>query len=563
MRFTVSRKLWLGFISVLLVTFIVGAAGLWGLSTLDKEYRSLLDDKVYKVTLLKQLIANQHEDSNNIRGFILYKDEQYLTKRDQLVTSFNDTVKVLNKILENSSSVELLKDVRESALSYKQITELLILDFEAGNHDRVLHMAEEAERYQAELITMLEQLIDHQEQQKLQTEKALEKLLTWIWIIIISFIATAMLISLVVAFVISRSVGRPVRRITRALNKLADGNFMVEDVQIRNRDEIGDMAAAFRIMTKDLKQLIGNARQSAKQLAIHAEELSTSSEESLAASETVSEITEKNLLVSEQQVSIVEHSNTAMHEMVDGIDQITAENEEMLHASKTVTLLVQEGAGFMTSFMDQMSTIRSTIGQSSEVMQTLAKRSEEIRKVTGLITAISEQTNLLALNAAIEAARAGEHGQGFAVVAEEVRNLAEQSKSSAIEISQMIESMLKNMTAAVDTAELENKRVAEGFIVTERTTNIFNQIEQAAQNVGYKVSNVTAAIEQINSMATNVLNSSSNVQQLALQASTEAQSTSAATEEQLAANEEISSNAETLAQLADALQKNMEHFIIE
>src|SRR5690606_12665045 len=119
--------------------------------------------------------------------------------------------------------------------------------------------------------------------------------------------------------------------------------------------------------------------------------------------------------------------------------------------------------------------------------------SGNIRTVTALISDIAEQTNLLALNAAIEAARAGEHGKGFAVVAEEVRNLAEQSKRSTEDIGTMIDAMITNVSKAVASTEEGHKRVGEGLEATKRTSDVFHNIENATQDVGEKVSAVSAA----------------------------------------------------------------------
>ena len=207
-----------------------------------------------------------------------------------------------------------------------------------------------------------------------------------------------------------------------------------------------------------------------------------------------------------------------------------------------------------------MTVISTAIGQSAGIMNGMANYSEEIRKVTSLITDIAEQTNLLALNAAIEAARAGEHGKGFAVVAEEVRNLAEQSKRSAGEIGNMIDTMIGSVAQAVSSTEDGSRRVEEGLVVTERTSEVFSRIERAAGDVGEKVTTVSAAIKQIRAMTDEVSSGSSKVQELAVESSTAAQSTSAATEEQLAANEEISSSAQLLAVLSEKLQSDMGRF---
>ena len=248
--------------------------------------------------------------------------------------------------------------------------------------------------------------------------------------------------------------------------------------------------------------------------------------------------------------------------MVTGINQITDDNEAMLGSSGEVARLVVAGAGLMNDVTVQMSNISKSIRQSADIITDLSVHSENIRRVTELITGIAEQTNLLALNAAIEAARAGEHGRGFAVVANEVRNLAEQSKASAEEIGRMIDAITQNVSLAVNSTEAGAERVNEGLGITEKTNKVFTQIELASNDMNMKIETVSAAINQIRTMSERVTYSAAKVQDLAIQASSEAQSTSAATEEQLAANQQIASSAQTLSEVAEKLQNDMGRFTV-
>ena len=345
-------------------------------------------------------------------------------------------------------------------------------------------------------------------------EKELQQVLTWIQQLIAGLIGVAVVVTVIIARLISRSIARPVGTMTTALKQLATGNFSAEPVQIRNKDELGEMANALNGMVGDLRAIITNARHSADQLAVQAEELSASSEESLAASEMVADITERNLAASERQAITVEESVLSMGEMSSGINQMTGDNEVLRISSAEVVRLVDEGATLIQDFTQQMETIRLTNEQSSAMIRDMATHSGEIRNVTSLITAIAEQTNLLALNAAIEAASAGEHGKGFAVVAEEVRNLAEQSKQSAAEIRRMIDTMIQNVESVVVHTEDGNRHVEEGLIATEKTGDVFHRIEDAANDMSDKLATVSAAIEQIREVTAIVSEGSLQVQEL-------------------------------------------------
>lgn len=562
MRITVGKKLWIGFTSILVILIVVGASGLWALMKLNEEYRYLIDEKINSVLLFEQLLSNQNEDAKNIHGFIIYKEDSYLAHREEVVTSFKNKLKEVDKLIQAPSERELLKAVKEAALSYREINEIVIRDVQEGSLETAAKIAAEAETYEIVINENIRKLMEIQTNQQIQTEKELQDALALIRILIASLIGFASIVTVTIARLISRSISRPVGTMTVALKQLATGDFAVEPVTIRNKDELGEMAGALNDMVGDLRGIITNARQSAAQLATHAEELSASSEESLAASEMVAGITERSLLTNERQASTVKESAISIGEMVTGIDRITADNEALQSSSTAVSRLVNDGATFMNDFNHQMQSIRTTMEQSTNIISEMATHSEQIRSVTALITGIADQTNLLALNAAIEAARAGEHGKGFSVVADEVRKLAEQSKHSAEEIGRMMDAMIHNVGQAVTSAEDGSQRVQAGLADTEKTAAIFNSIENAAADMSQKLATVSITIEHIRTMTDKVAHESASIEELAGQSANEAQSSSAATEEQLATTEEISSSAQTLAKLAETLQGDMARFTV-
>ncbi|MCM3636982.1 methyl-accepting chemotaxis protein [Sporosarcina luteola] len=562
MRYSVRKKLWTGFLSLLLLMITAGALNYLTIPDISKEYTSFINDRMEKVILLEQLSTNQTELSNDLRGYLLYKETKYLKNRGELLESVDEKLMQLDSSLESEKSRALIEELKEASEQYKVYSEEALAAFNQGKDEEALVLAEKAEPHQSTFMINAERLVTYQREQMLKAEDKIEQKVKSTGIFIIGVLGLITILSIIISYLISNIITRPVGKMTDALKMLARGDFAEEPLLIKNRDEIGEMATAFNEMKADLRTIIMNTRDSSYQLAAQAEQLTASSEESLAASEMVAEIAEKNLLASDMQVHLVNDSASAMSEMANGITQITNDNAAMLASSVEVSRLVREGAGLMKDVTDQMSNISTSIRQSSEIITDLAVHSEKIRNVTGLITGIAEQTNLLALNAAIEAARAGEQGKGFAVVANEVRNLAEQSKTSAAEIGRMIDAIIQNVTLAVDSTEAGTDRVREGLGITEKTNEVFNEIELASNDVSSKVGTVSAAIEQIRTMSEQVMESSKKVQELAMQASTEAQSTSASTEEQLASNQEIASSAQTLSEVAEKLQNDMGRFTV-
>lgn len=562
MKFTVGRKLWIGFMSVLLLLIAVGVSALVSINKIDREYRSMLDVEVTKMVLLEKLTARQAIYTNDVQAYLSYGKESSLDDKEENAAIFERQLGILESMVtteEESVLVDELIEARENylALMDKGLAEFRNQDEKTAN--RILSGSGELETI---LTDKIEEIAEYQTMQTDKISSQLAELEKEILIGTCILMILAIGVSIVVAFFIGRSITRPVGKMTDAIRKMSEGDFAVDPVIIRNKDEIGDMAIAFNHMATDLRGIVENTQGSAVELAAQAEELSASSEESLAASEMVASTTENNLEGSETQVLLVDETSDAIDEVLMSMTQIKTDNEAMLLSTEDVTHLVEEGASLMEDVRGQMTVINSAIGRSAEIMNGMANHSEKIRQVTSLITDIAEQTNLLALNASIEAARAGEHGAGFAVVAEEVRNLAEQSKQSAGEIGQMIDAMIGSVAEAVSSTEDGNERVEEGLVVTERTRDVFHRIENAAGDVGEKVSTVSTSIEQIGKRIDEVARGASKVQELAVESSEAAQTTSAATEEQLAANEEISSSAEILAKLAEKLQSDMARFKI-
>lgn len=560
MKFTVGKKLWFGFMSVVIIMIIIGVIGFLSLKSVNEKYSFLINDRMHKVILLEQQQSDQNNLAKNIRGYMLYGSESYIKELEETQLRIEERLNELGRIITNNSMQEALSSIKEASTEYDKVLLSIIEEKRAGNDEQALAVGTNGAGYQETISDNINLITEYQRQMQLDLEKDVASYTKSASLLSGFLIIFGIIGSIVITIVISRLISVPVGRMTLALTEVSAGNFAIDEVKIKNNDEIGDMSIALNVMVTDLRGIIDRAKSSALQLAAQSEELSASAEESLAASEMVAEISEKNLQTSETQANIVNQSTVSMGEMVTAIDVITQDNEEMLNSSEDVARLVKEGSALMGETTNQMTNISQNIGDSMTTINKMSKHTESIRGVTSMIAAIAEQTNLLALNAAIEAARAGEHGKGFAVVAEEVRNLAEQSKQSTQEIGRMIDTIIHDVETVVTSTDEGRKRVAEGLISTEKTNSIFMDIEHATSDVSEKVSMVSAAIEEIRAMTDEVTEGAKQVEELAVQAAAEAQSTSAATEEQLAANEEITSSSQSLAQLAEQLQHDMSRF---
>lgn len=560
MNLSVSKKIWAGFSILLAIMLIMGGASFYSTNKMNDEFNLLIEERARKVNLSDELIIAQKERYIAISSYVLFKTQEFVKQRDESTTQATDLIAQLDDSFKNSIDSEIVGEITELHTQFSELVDELSYSSMRASDTQNRKLLREANSLNIQIMEKATLLKESQQQEMKQSRVELAELAKIVYIITFLFIGIAVVISLIVASKISRSIGNPVTKMTAALERIASGDLSVEHIRIKNKDEIGIMATAFNKMTDDLKDLMEQIRFSSHQLAAQAEQLSASSEESLASSEMVASASEKNMRDSENQSELVSDTVVSVSKLTDDVNQIAESNLNMLEAMQTVISHVEAGSTTVESLSGQMSHTDTIIQEAAIIIQSMAKQSKEIQQVTSLITAISEQTNLLALNAAIEAARAGEHGKGFAVVADEVRNLAEQSKTSAAQIGNMIKSIQDATDRAVTAINSGSNSMKDGLNATEDSKKTFIEIEQSVNVVNNNVTTVSTALEQIRFMTETISKSAIQVRQLAESTAFTAQETSAATEEQLAVNEEISTSSQTLAGLAENLQKEVNRF---
>ncbi|QTD41467.1 methyl-accepting chemotaxis protein [Sporosarcina sp. Te-1] len=560
MRLSVSKRIWFGFSILLILMLLIGSASFISTKKMNDEFAFLLDDRMHKISLADELINAQNKRYIAISSYVLFKTKEFVEQRDESTALAEETIADMNNSFTASDNRELVEELSAMHGEFSQMVEDISYMLMRSNETQNRVLLKQASVLNEQMIDKANELKAKQLDEMASSRKSLENMTVVIHIITFGLILAGLILSIIVTNIINKKIGLPVKKMTSALEQIAAGDLTIERVTIRNKDEIGDMASAFNRMVADVKQLLEQIRYSSHQLAAQAEQLSASSEESLASSEMVASASEKNMRESEQQTELINNQAASVSTLSSDVTAIANSNDNMLDSMQSVVSYVTDGSHTVQEVSGKMSQIQKTIQEASDIIQMMAQQSAEIHQVTSLITAISDQTNLLALNAAIEAARAGEHGKGFAVVAEEVRKLAEQSKTSATEIERMIESIQTATKKAVVAINLGSSTVESGKTETDNSLQLFHHIEQAVEEVNGNVNRVTIAIDQIRSMTDSISNSSQQIQRIAESAAFTAQETSAATEEQLAVNEEISTSSQTLASLAESLQKEVNRF---
>ena len=376
---------------------------------------------------------------------------------------------------------------------------------------------------------------------------------------IIAAVVIVILCAGVLNFFIGKIIGM-LNEVAFAMKKISDGDLRIADLEIRTDDEIGILSAGVNDMRHKLRNLLEGIARSSERVAASAEELTASSQQG---AESIGMVAQNTVAMTEsatEQLQTVETLESSIKDMRVKMHELHAGSQVMNEAAIDSAKNANAGMEKVNHAIELMKNITEQVSASAKVVGELGKRSDEIGQIVETISGIAAQTNLLALNAAIEAARAGEHGRGFAVVADEVRKLAEQSATAAQNISELIVTIQQDTNSAVESIENGNKGVQEGMESVMATGDAFRSIEEQVGKLTDTVRNSMERIEEVNKSSHEILDAVEKVQSTTNTTSSHATEVSAATEEQTATMNEISDASQSLAELATDMQGDVAKF---
>lgn len=378
-------------------------------------------------------------------------------------------------------------------------------------------------------------------------------------IVMISIIVLSIILFVATSWIISRSIYGPLKQTEYLMQKAKNGDLTVYS-DYESKDEIGSLSKSFNEMIIQIKSLIMMVRESSDQVAASSEQLMASAEETNKAAEQIAEASSIMAANGEASVKGTEVVSISTQQMAIGITNIADSITQVSNHSNVTTEESEKGNIALKKTIDQMGSINETVQTSSSIIKDLGDRSSEIEKILAVISGISEQTNLLALNAAIEAARAGEHGKGFAVVADEVRKLAEESRRSAEQITHLIHDIQSSTANAVVSMDKCTTEVQTGLVLINDTGKSFEKILHSASDVSRQSVEVSAAVKQLSSSVEQVAMGIFDISMKTEESSSGSQTVAAGAEEQLASMEEITASAHSLAKMAEDLQAMVNTF---
>lgn len=519
---TVARKFLLLIISSLLFIVLVGGVGFYNLNQMANRSADMYENNLLPVKWINDLRAQTRANESLMKELMIIHDKtrineiiREIEERGKLsVKDVNDYKGTIFSDFENERlpQVEaLLKDIQTEQ------EQLLSVFANEGSEEAFKIFQTRLEKPINELNVMLQELADFNatEADKLQSEiRSQEKTATIFMTVII---VLAAVLSILLGMVISRIITNPIKGLVGEMAKAGKGDLTVH-IDYSSKDEMGELVASFNQMISNMNRAIAEVTENATSLAASAEEISASTEE-----------------IASGSAQQAQDTNTSMDMVTEMTNAIQAVSENAQNAASLADQTVgaaEQGGLVLNDTIVGMEQISTSIHD-------LADKSVQIGEIIEVIDDIAEQTNLLALNAAIEAARAGEAGKGFAVVADEVRKLAERSSKATKEISELITIIQENTKRSVDSVAIGNERV-------EKAGSTFKDIVKLVKDSSAKITEIAAASEQQAAQAQEVLLSVQNI--------------ASVTEETAAGIEETASTATDLAGMAEALSQLASRF---
>ncbi|KPX96593.1 Methyl-accepting chemotaxis protein [Pseudomonas savastanoi pv. nerii] len=345
--------------------------------------------------------------------------------------------------------------------------------------------------------------------------------------------ALALVLSILAAWVITRQITTPLQETLEVVERVASGDLS-RNLKVDRKDELGKLQATIQRMTVSLRELVGGIRDGVTQIASAAEELSAVTEQTSAG-------------VNSQKVE-TDQVATAMHEMTATVQEVARNAEEASQAAVAADRQARDGERVVNEAIAQIERLASAVGNSSEAMGALKQESDKIGSVLDVIKSVAEQTNLLALNAAIEAARAGEAGRGFAVVADEVRSLAQRTQKSTEEIEALIAGLQSGTQQATNVMDSSRELSTSSVELTRRAGGSLESITKTVSAIQAMNQQIAAAAEEQSATAEEINRSIINVRDVSEQTS--------------AASEETAASSVELARLGNHLQLLVSRFTV-
>jgi methyl-accepting chemotaxis protein len=483
----IGRRLGTGFAIFIIIIALMALLGFKIIDDVDRKAGHIVE-AAFEKTILANTVMGAIYDANNAMGVIAFSTDAAVIEGEKenlgkMRQTYGKALAKLETLERDPKGRELIARFKETAVKAKD------------SSDRVIEYAGSKEQAKAietyinenrpamkEIITTLQSIFRYQEDNVRGQFSSIRASNRSYPLILIVFGVAAIVLGIILSITITRSIVVPIRGNARAVRAMAKGNLAFE-VPTDRKDEFGDEMKAAKEMVERWREILGSLKSAAASISSAGVQLSASAEQMSKGSG--------------EQANWSSQVAAASVEMSQTVIDIARNTNNIANSAANTVKIAKEGEEIVNQATKEVEEIARTVGDSAESIRTLGERSNQIGEIVNVIDDIADQTNLLALNAAIEAARAGEQGRGFAVVADEVRKLAERTANSTSEIGGMINAIQSDVERAVMTMNTVAKKVETGVDLSGKAGQSLRVIVTSVDDLLGMVQQIASATDEM------------------------------------------------------------------
>ena len=516
-----------------------------------------------RALIITEMGSITREKSISILNYLDYQNPTYVDEYQISITKFNEYEEAIKKDIRNAEEQALFDEIVERDKSMNELfVDQIIPAMQANDRSAINSLSLTNTTLRNRTITALNKL---QELVQVSRTKAASDAVDSADIatrtLVIAMI-TALIIGTVLIVMISRVITRNLKKVVQVSDTVANGDLTAKSINYEGRDEIGKLAQSMNKMSNNLRMVIQKIAEVSITVNKQSENLSQSTNEVTAGSQQVATTMQELSSGAENQANTASDLAASMESFSGTIGDAYSQGELIYQYSNKVLGMTNDGSELMESSIEQMNVINQIMKAAVDKVRGLDTQSQEISKLVSVIKGIADQTNLLALNAAIEAARAGEHGRGFAVVADEVRKLAEQVAFSVTDITNIVGRIQKESSIVTESLQGGYEEVMRGAEQIKTTGATFNGIKAAVNEMGNSIEVVSENLASILETSKEMNRSIEDIASISEEAAAGIEQTSASVQQTSSSMQELSDSSHELSNLAVELNGLVKEFKI-
>lgn len=553
---SIKTKILVGFGLIIILVIGMGVGNYLSINQVNNDMEEIVENELPLLVLDENLLYNMSETVSLVRRYFLFGEPQMKEQLEENYAAFDELKLEMLEI----SDLDTLLTLFEQHDEWRNEVDIAIEEFEAGNTEVASQMLIDLAPLTNEIVSGFEDLSNEKEKNinDIGANVMAAGQATVIFVLII--LAIVIVSGVAIALITSSSITKPIRKIMERMNALAKGDLSQDPLSIHTKDEIAKLVQATNTLTASNQQMAREISDVSESVSSQSEELTQLSEEVKTGSEQIAVTMDELAAGSETQANSASDLASTMATFTEKIEQANERGETIQTSSNSVLDLTNDGSQLMYSSTEQMTKIYEIVKDAVEKVENLDNQSQEISKIVSVIRDVADQTNLLALNAAIEAARAGEQGKGFAVVADEVRKLAEQVAHSVTDITEIVTTIQQDSGIVADSLRDGFSEVEQGATQIATTVGTFDTISNAVKEMVENIRDISDNLSEITAASQEMSGAVEEIASVAEESAAGVEQTAASAQQASSSMEEVTGSSVHLAKLSEELNKLVKSF---